>query len=190
MHPSKAIPVPVADKIIDLRGNLKVILDSDVADIYGVETKHINQAVRNNPDKFPKGYVIELTPSEWELMKSKFLTSNRGGKVKLPTAFSEHGLYMLATILKSPKATAATIAIIEAFAKVREINRTIVDMLKEANDSKHQESLSNNVGKMIGELIMPAEKDLEIVAVETEAKLKFFTVLEITRKVIKKPKKQ
>ena len=97
---------------------------------------------------------------------------------------------MLATILKSPKATATTIAIIEAFAKVREINRTIVEMLNEKNDPPKQESLTNRVGELIGELIMPQEEELETVAVETEAKFKFFTMLEISRKVIKKPKRK
>ena len=93
----------VKEKIIELREQ-QVILDSDVAGLYGVETKRINEAVRNNPDKFPDGYLFELAKEEWELLKSKFSTSIKGGKVKLPTAFTEKGLYMLATILKSPKA--------------------------------------------------------------------------------------
>ena len=79
---------------------------SDVAEIYGVETKHINQAVKNNPDKFPAGYVIELDKTEWDGLKSKILTSTQGGKVKRPSAFPEKGLYMMATILKSKQATA------------------------------------------------------------------------------------
>jgi len=77
-------------------------LDADVAEIYGVETKRINEAVKNNPDKFPAGYIIELDKTEWDGLKSKFSTSTKGGKVKLPSAFPEKGLYMLATILKSP----------------------------------------------------------------------------------------
>ena len=115
---------------------------------------------------------------------------NKSRRTYLPKVFTEKGLYMLATILKSPKATATTIAIIEAFAKVREINRTIVEMLNEKNDPPKQESLTNRVGELIGELIMPQEEELETVAVETEAKFKFFTMLEISRKVIKKPKRK
>ena len=80
---------------------------ADVAEIYGVETKHINQAVKNNPDKFPAGYVIELDKTEWDRLKSKILTSIKGGKVKRPSAFPEKGLYMMATILKSKRATAS-----------------------------------------------------------------------------------
>jgi prophage antirepressor-like protein len=91
------------DRIVEVRSQ-SVLLDADVAKIYGVETKRINEAVKNNPDKFPSGYVIELDKAEWDGLKSKFSTSTKGGKVKLPSAFPEKGLYMLATILKSPQA--------------------------------------------------------------------------------------
>jgi hypothetical protein len=91
------------DRIIEIRGK-KVLLDVDVAEIYGVETKRINEAVKNNPKKFPSGYIVELDKAEWDGLKSKFSTSTKGGKVKLPTPFPEKGLYMLATILKSPRA--------------------------------------------------------------------------------------
>ena len=94
----------VQEKIINIR-NQKVIVDVDVAKLYGVETKRINEAVKNNPDKFPDSYLFELNKKEWDLLKSKFSTSIKGGKVKLPTAFTEKGLYMLATILKSQTAT-------------------------------------------------------------------------------------
>src|ERR1700688_2780067 len=94
----------VQEKIITI-GDQRVIIDADVAELYGVETKRINEAVRNNPEKFPDSYLIELTPEEWQQVKSKFSTSPLGGgKVKRPNAFTEKGLFMLATILKSPKA--------------------------------------------------------------------------------------
>lgn len=117
----------IQERIIEIRSQ-KMLLDADVAELYGVETKRINEAVKNNPDKFPAGYIIELDKGEWELLKSKFSTSTKGGKVKRPSAFSEKGLYMLATILKSPKAVQATLAIIEAFAKVRQLSRSIRDL--------------------------------------------------------------
>ncbi|MDR0941989.1 MAG: ORF6N domain-containing protein [Bacteroidales bacterium] len=94
----------VENKIITLR-NQHIILDSDVAELYNVETKHINQAVANNPDKFIDGYIIELNKNEWSNLKSKILTSSWGGKNKLSKAFTEKGLYMLAIILKSKRAT-------------------------------------------------------------------------------------
>ncbi|MCL2101123.1 MAG: ORF6N domain-containing protein [Fibromonadales bacterium] len=88
----------VESLIIIIRGE-RVLLDSDVATLYGVETKEINQAVRNNVDKFPDGYIFSLDLEEWQNLKSKILTSSWGGKNKLPKAFSEKGLYMLAKIV-------------------------------------------------------------------------------------------
>ena len=114
----------VQNKIVEIQRQ-KVLLDSDVAEIYAVETKRINEAVRNNPDKFPYGYIVELSKNEWDLLKSKFSTSKRGGKVKIPKAFPEKGLYMLATILKSQQAVQATLAIIETFSKMRKLTRNI-----------------------------------------------------------------
>ncbi|MDR1739494.1 MAG: ORF6N domain-containing protein [Bacteroidales bacterium] len=114
----------VQNKIISLREQ-QVILDSDVARLYGVETMRINEAVKNNIDKFPGGYIIQLNQNEWTDLKSKFSISSWGGKNKLPKAFTEKGLYMLATILKSERATQTTIAIVEAFAKLREVARNL-----------------------------------------------------------------
>jgi len=102
-----------------------VLLDSDVANLFEVETKRINEALKNNPEKFPNGYLIELTQEEWDNLKSKYSTSSWGGKRKLPKVFTEKGLYMLATILKSKKATQATLSIVETFAKVKELSRNI-----------------------------------------------------------------
>jgi hypothetical protein len=110
-----------------------VILDSDVAELYGVETKRINEAVKNNLEKFPEGYIFELDQNEWKNLKSKFSTSSWGGKHKLPTAFTEKGLYMLATILKSPAAVKTTIAIVETFAKVRNLSQKINELATVSN---------------------------------------------------------
>ncbi len=113
----------IEEYVINVREQ-HVILDKDVAALYEVETKHINQAVRNNPEKFPEGYIIELTDDD--ILRSKFLTANISAKTRtLPKAFTEKGLYMLATILKSARATQTTIAIVETFAKIRELSRTV-----------------------------------------------------------------
>ena len=178
----------VKNKIIDIR-NTKVLLDSDVAELYAVETRRINEAVRNNPDKFPEEYLFELTAAEWVPLKSKFSTSIKGGKTKLPTAFSEKGLYMLATILKSPRATATTIAIIEAFAKTREIKRTIVDAVKHAETGKDPKKIINVVGKLVSDLIIPDHDDLATISIEDEAEFKFMGILKLSRKIIKQGKK-
>lgn len=132
------------EMIIEIKGQ-SVLMDSDVAHIYGVETKRINEAVKNNLDKFPEGYLIDLDKNEWDGLKSKYSTSIKGGKVKIPTAFTEKGLYMLATILKSPKATNATISIIETFSKIRELSRSIKE-LSLVQDKAQQNHLCKKVG--------------------------------------------
>ncbi|MDR3093029.1 MAG: ORF6N domain-containing protein, partial [Bacteroidales bacterium] len=107
----------VESKIIILRDK-KVILDSDVAALYGVETRDINKAVKNNPEKFPDGYIFELYNAEKQQLVENFHQFNSiKHSPTLPKAFTEKGLYMLATILKSPQATETTIAIVEAFEK-------------------------------------------------------------------------
>ena len=117
-------------------------MDCDVAELYGVETKRINEAVSNNPEKFPEGYVFELDKQEIERSRSKFSTLNvqgRGHNLKYsPKAFTEKGLYMLATILKSPRAVQTTIAIVEAYAKLKELSRVIVELEDIAFDTSRK----------------------------------------------------
>ena len=137
----------VESKILIIN-NQYAILDSDVALLYKVETKEINQAVKNNPDKFPNGFIIDISLEEWRNLKSKILTSSWGGKNRPPKAFTERGLYMLATILKSPVATQTTIAIINAFANMRELNRYI-KQLPYTTDENEQSSLSTRIGNAL-----------------------------------------
>jgi hypothetical protein len=168
--------------IVELRGQ-SALLDSDVAELYGVETKRINEAVKNNPDKFPSGYIIELDKTEWDGLKSKFSTSTKGGKVKLPSAFPEKGLYMLATILKSPQAVQATLAIIETFAKIRQLSRSIHE-LSIAKDKSDQKALMQRSGELIAGLF---DDDLQTSDTETSIDLNF-AVLKFKHTVKKKKK--
>ncbi|MBQ0154323.1 MAG: ORF6N domain-containing protein [Bacteroidales bacterium] len=167
----------VKDKILLLR-NQQVILNCDIAQLYGVETREINQAVKNNPDKFPSGYLFQLDNQEFANLKSKILTSSWGGVRKLPTAFTERGLYMLATILKSPTATQTTIAIIDAFAQMRELARTM-QAVAETEDEKEKKSLMQKSGELIGEVI---GSQLDTTATETEIELNF-AVVKIKHKI-------
>jgi len=91
----------VEKRVLTIQGQ-QVLLDRNVAELYKVETREINQAVKNNPDKFPEGYIITPSPEEWDNLKSKILISSWGGSRKTPAAFTEKGLYMLVTILKRP----------------------------------------------------------------------------------------
>ena len=155
----------IKSKIITIQGQ-QVILDSDIAELYQVETKRINEAVKNNPDKFPVGYILNLTAEEWGNLKSKISTSSWGGKYKLPKAFSEKGLYMIATILKSPVATETTLGIIETFAKVRELSRTIAELHR--HDGEKQKSMLQKSGEIISDFIC---SDLEPTETETTIEL-------------------
>ena len=143
----------VENRIITLRDQ-QVILDSDVADLYGVETKRINEAVSNNPDKFPKGYILELSDNEKIELVENFDRFNRQKhSTSLPKAFTEKGLYMLATILKSPKAVQTTIAIVEAYAKLKELSRVMAEIPQQAVDSVEEKTLLQRGGQLIDDLI-------------------------------------
>lgn len=170
----------VKSKIIEIR-NQAVILDIDVAELYGVETKRINEAVRNNQGKFPHGYLIELTSDEWVPVKSKISTSPRGGgKVKLPTAFTERGLYMLATILKSPQAVGTTIAIVDTFAQIKELTQALYQFTQAKTDAQRIEIFEGS-SEIMSDLL---SNDLTVSQHETSFKIKF-PFFEITRKITK-----
>ena len=139
----------VENKILTIK-DIKVILDSDVALLYGVETKHVNQAVKNNHDKFPDGYIIILTDEDWQILRSKNLTTISPKSRVFPKAFTEKGLYMLATILKSKKATETTIAIIEAFSKLRALSGAL-STINQTSDSNQQKKVLKQTGIIISD---------------------------------------
>ena len=145
-------PIDVESRIITLRGQ-QVILDCDVAELYGVETKRINEAVSNNPEKFPEGYVFLIDKQELVELRSKFSTTKFQMTRQLPKAFTEKGLYMLATILKSPRAVQTTIAIVEAYAKLKELSRVIVELPNEEHDEQQRQSLLQRGGQLINEIL-------------------------------------
>lgn len=176
--------INVESKLIPLRGQM-VLLDRDLAELYGVETRAINQAVKNNPDKFPKGYVYNISNQEFANLKSKILTSSEatwGGSRKVPTAFTEKGLYMLATILKSPQATQATLSIIETYAQVREMARTMEALQNVVDGGDQQQTLLQKVGEMLGNVV---GANLSTESTETEIEFNF-AVVKIKHKIIRK----
>ncbi|MCM1052900.1 MAG: ORF6N domain-containing protein [Ruminococcus sp.] len=107
----------VENMIYEINGQ-QVMMDSDLAALYGVETKRINEAVKNNPNKFPERFCFKISEKEYNFLKSKFSTS-KGGSRKGHTVFTEQGVAMLATILKSSAATKVSIAIMDAFVLMR-----------------------------------------------------------------------
>ena len=134
----RAPPVPVeaiAARIVLVRGQ-KVLLDADLAALYGVETRRLNEQVRRNVDRFPADFMFSLTTTEFSALMSQIATSNggRGGRRKLPMAFTEHGALMAATVLNSPRARDVAIYVVRAFVQLRDMlasNEELARQLKE-----------------------------------------------------------
>lgn len=161
--------------IIEIR-NEKVILDSDIAALYNVETRDINKAVKNNPEKFPDGYVLELTKDELENLRWKFSTAKFSKTRVLPKAFTEKGLYMLATILRSKRAAKTTIAIVETFAKIRELTRNL-KVLSSETDENVKKSLVKKSGEIFSEILEEEpQSKMKVTDSETSIEVNFAIV--------------
>ena len=189
----------VQEKIITIQ-NKKVLLDSDVAWLYSVETKRVNEAVNNNPNKFPEGYIIPLDKDEWQKLKSKFSSSSeehkslrskistlekqgRGQHSKyIPKVFTEKGLYMLATILKSERATDTTIAIVEAFAKMRELSNMVAELVKSPDDTQKQADVMQKSSEILSDMVT---KELRTTGTETSFEINLLSAIKI-KHVIKR----
>jgi len=156
------------EKIVTIRG-VQVLIDCDLAELYGVETRDINKAVKNNPDKFPDGYIFQLTEDEFAVLRGKFSTAKFSKTRSLPKAFTEKGLYMLATILKSKIAVRTTIAIIETFSKMKHLSRTVQE-LSVISDKNEQQALMQKSGELIAEIL---GDDLTVTDKETSIELNF-----------------
>jgi len=125
----------IASKIYFIRG-IKVMLDRDLAELYDVETKALKQAVRRNIDRFPEDFMFELSKEEFKNLRSQIVTSSWGGLRYLPMAFSEQGVAMLSSVLKSNRAIHVNIQIMRAFTKLREMLSTHEDLKKKIEDMK------------------------------------------------------
>jgi len=170
----------IQNLIMELRGH-KILVDQDVAHIYSVETKRVNEAVKNNSDKFPEDYFFKTTEDELNILRSKFSTAKFSKTRTTPSVFTEKGLYMLATILKSKQATEATFTIIETFSKIRELSRT-VNELSTIENKQDQKSLMQRSGELIAEVL---DDDLQTSEAETTIELNF-AVLKFKHTIKKK----
>ena len=190
-----ALMEEVEAKIVVIRGQ-RTLLDRDVAALYGVETKRVNEAVKNNPRKFREGYVFELTKEESIALRSKNSTievpastlesTGKGRHSKYNfKAFTSRGLYMLATCLKSDRAADATVAIVETFDKVQTLKHELLDLHKETDKTK-QASKMQHFGEVLSDIVMP---DLQTSETESTLELNFFIgKLKHTVKRVKKEK--
>ena len=147
----------VSSKILSIRGE-EVILDRDLAILYNVETKRINEAVRNNKDKFPSDFYFALTDKEFIDLRSKISTTDFSKTRTNPKVFTEQGVYMLATVLKSSVATEVTIAIIRTFKKLREFSKHYNTLAKQIMAVEHKSDKQyKELKKALDELIASSE---------------------------------
>lgn len=171
--------------ILDINGG-KYLLDRDVANLYGVSTKRINEAAKNNPVRFPKGYIIEIDKNQKDKLVENFdrFSTLKHSSAK-PKAFSEKGLYlyMLATILTSPKAVETTINIIETFAKIKELSKNI-KAISTTTNKKEQAGIMAKSGKIIAEIL-----DDDLVTNESETTIELNFAMLKFKHTIKKSKK-
>lgn len=134
-HPIEVI----ASHVLSMRGQ-KVLIDTDLATLYGVETKVLLQAVKRNIDRFPQDFMFQLNPDEWNSLRSQSVTSNkeRGGRRYAPYAFTEQGVAMLSSVLNSNQAILVNIAIMRVFVKLREILASNKDLASQFEMLTHK----------------------------------------------------
>lgn len=132
----------IMSKILLIRGQ-KVMLDSELATLYGVETKQLKRQVRRNMERFPEDFMFELTEIENEILRSQFGTSNRGGNRYIPLVFTEQGVAMLSSVLNSATAIKVNIQIIRVFTKIRQSISDTLDMKLEIEEIKKKLSNQN-----------------------------------------------
>jgi hypothetical protein len=185
----------IEEKLIEIR-NKKVLLDYDVAHLYGIETKRVNEAVKNNPEKFPEGYVIYLDEEETDFLRFSNSIVEIGAEpvenfdrfkhikhsTVRPKAFTDKGLYMLATILKSPKSTQTTIAIIETYSKFRQFSKAIQSISENKNEKTNNELIEK--GRTILSEILVGDTQLD----ETETSIELNFALLKLKHIVKRKK--
>jgi hypothetical protein len=162
MSKTKALAIPVESRILVLRKQ-KVILDRDLAELYGVPVRQLNQAVKRNQERFPTDFVFQLTAKEDEALRSQIVISNqgRGGSRYAPYAFTEHGAIMAATVLNSAKAVEMSVFVVRAFVRLREMlgnNRQLASKINELEQrlETHDTAIQELI-EAIKELMTPPE---------------------------------
>ncbi len=174
----------VKSRMLQVRGQ-QVLLDRDVAALYGVETKAVNQSVKRNAERFYDGYILTLTQEECSRSQIVTMNGTRGSNIKyLPHAFTEKGLYMLATVLKSKRAIQATLAIIETYAQVRAMVRDMEALQTLKDGSVEQAAKLTQAGHKLASLI---GDNLSTDSTKTTIELNL-AVLKITHEVTRSKK--
>jgi hypothetical protein len=159
-------------KAIYLIRDQKVMMDSELAEMYGVETKRLNEQVRRNIDRFPEDFMFQLSEEEWENLRSQFATSSWGGRRTPPFMFTEQGVAMLSSVLNSPTAIQVNISIMRVFVRMRQWAANYEDLVKKIDElnqtqSEHHEHI-RNIYQIIEELVRPSIKDRKPIGFKRE----------------------
>ncbi|MFH1282148.1 MAG: ORF6N domain-containing protein [bacterium] len=142
----------------------KVMLDKDLAQLYGVSTKRLNEQVKRNIQRFPDDFMFQLTWEEVQSLRSQFATSKRGGRRYIPYVFTEQGVAMLSSVLNSERAIQVNIAIMRVFVKLRRIIESHKELLKKIEDMERKyDGQFKIIFEVIKELMKPPEKSKRIV---------------------------
>jgi hypothetical protein len=148
----------IEGRILLVRGH-KVILDSDLAELYGVSTKRLNEQVKRNLDRFPEDFCFQLSPEETTLLRSQIATSRWGGRRYPPYAFTEHGAIMAANLINSPIAVKTSVLVVRAFVRLREILGTHKDLARKLEQlEKKYDAQFRVVFDAIRELMSPPDE--------------------------------
>lgn len=162
MSDKQIIPIEVIEKRILLIRRHKVLLSPHLAELYGVEPRALMQAVKRNLDRFPDDFMFQLSETEYENLKSQFVISKRGGRRHAPFAFTEQGVAMLSSVLKSKGAIQVNFDIMRAFVRLREILSTHKDLAQKLEQlEKKYDRQFKIVFDAIRELMQPREKPKE-----------------------------
>ncbi|MCK4340020.1 MAG: ORF6N domain-containing protein [Candidatus Cloacimonetes bacterium] len=153
------IPIEIIEKKIFFLQGKKVLLDSDLAELYGVETRTLNQGVKRNIARFPSDFMFQLTNEEFENLKSHFVISSWGGRRHPPYAFTEQGIAMLSSVLKSKSAIEVNIQIMRTFVKLRELISSHKDILAKIEEmEKKYDYQFKIVFEAIRQMMIPSKK--------------------------------
>ena len=138
MSTAQLLPLEaITQRIVVLRDQ-KVLLDSDLAALYGVQTRRLNEQVRRNQARFPEDFIFEVSAAEFANLKSQFATSSWGGRRKLPLAFTEHGAIMAATVLNTARPVEVSVYVVRAFVRLRELAATQGHLTKRLDELEHK----------------------------------------------------
>ena len=157
---SLVVSESIETRILTIRGQ-KVMLDADLAELYGVETRRLNEQVRRNSERFPEDFMFQLTGEEFANLKSQFATSSWGGRRKLPYAFTEHGAIMAASVLNTARAIEISVHVVRAFVHLRELVSGHKELSQKLNQLErkvgaHDRAIAELINA-IRELMTPAE---------------------------------